>query len=131
MFAIFSLEGKNLPFGGVILSSRRNLLLLRGITLSPDPPLRNLPFAISIGKTGLFAFFLGIVTFLTTLSFGGVNLPLRENALFREQHSLNLLVSFSLGEVNLPHRGVSLYAAFSLGGMNPFLGSSSCLLGKV
>ena len=68
LFAIFYLGGKNLPFGGVILSFGRNLLLLRGTTLSPDPHLGNLPSALSLGKIGLFAFFLGKVTFPTTLS---------------------------------------------------------------
>ena len=69
------------------------LLLHRGATQSLDPPLGNLSFAIS----------LGIITFLITLSFRGVNLPLGEKALFLEEHSLNLPVSFSLRVVNLPH----------------------------
>ena len=120
-FAIFSLEGNNLPFRGVIISYDRNLLLLRGTNLSPDPPLGNLPLALSLRKTGLFAFFLGTVTFLTTLSFGGVNLPLREKALFLEEHSLNLPTSFSLGIVNLPRGGVSLSTSFSFRGTNPYL----------
>ena len=37
---------------------------------------------------------------------------------FLEEHSLNLLASFSLGEINLPHEGVGLSTTFSLGGMN-------------
>ena len=79
---IFSIGGKDLPFGGVILSSGKNLLLLRGTTLSLYPSLKNLPSALSLGKTGLFTFFLGKLTFPTTFSFGGVNLPLGEKALF-------------------------------------------------
>ena len=34
LFVIFSLEEKNLPFRGLILSSGRNIFLLRGTTLS-------------------------------------------------------------------------------------------------
>ena len=68
LFAIFYLGEKNLPFGGVILSFGKNLLLLRGTTISPDPHLGNMPSALSLGKIGLFAFFLGKVTFPTTLS---------------------------------------------------------------
>ena len=45
-----------------------------------------------------------------------------EKALFLEEHYLNLPTSFSLGVVNLPHGGVSLSTAFSLGGTNPSLG---------
>ena len=105
---IFSHGEKILPFGGVILSSCRNLLLLRGTTLSLDPPLGNLPSAISLGT----------ITFPITLLFGGVNLPLREKTLFLEEHSLNLPVSFSLGAVNLPHGEVVLSATFSLRGTN-------------
>ena len=79
---IFSLGGKNLPFGPVILSSGINLLLLRGTTLSLNPPLGNLPSTLSLGKISLYAFFLGIVTFPIALSFRGVNLPLKEKALY-------------------------------------------------
>ena len=118
--AIFSLEEKNLPLGQVILSSYRNLLLLRRTTLSPYPPLGNLPSALS----------LGIVTFPTTLSFRGVNLPLGEKALFLEEHSLNLPASFSLGEVNLPHGEVVLSATFSLRGMNSSSGESVLRFGE-
>ena len=75
-----SFLGKILPFGGVILSSYRNLILLRGTTLSPDPPLGNLPFSISLGT----------ITFPVALSFRGVNLTLGEKALFLEEHSLNV-----------------------------------------
>ena len=107
LFAIFSLGEKILPFG-VILSSYRNLLLLRGATLSPDPPLGHLPSIISLGT----------VTLPITLSFRGVNLPLGEKAFFLEEHSLNLPVLFSLGAVNLPHGEVSLSTPFSLRGMN-------------
>ena len=35
--------------------------------------------------------------------FGGVNLPLGEKARFLEEHSLNLLASFSLRVMNLPY----------------------------
>ena len=35
------------------------------------------------------------------LPFGGVNLPLGEKTLFLEEHSRNLLASFSFGAVNL------------------------------
>ena len=70
--AIFSPEEKILPFGGVILSSYGNLLLLRGKTLSSDPPLGHPPSALS----------LGIVTFLVALSFREVNLPLGKKAFF-------------------------------------------------
>ena len=115
--AIFSLRGKNLPFGRVILSFGKNLLLLRGTTLSSHPPLGNLTLALFLGKTGLFAFLLKTVTFPTTLSCGGVNLPYREKVLFLKEHSLNLSTSFSLEAVNLPHGGVGLSTAFSLGGM--------------
>ena len=87
----------------MILSSCRNLLLLRGTTLSSDPPLGNLPYALSLGT----------VTFLAALSFRGVNLPLREKALFLKEHSLNLPISFSLGEV-------VLYATFSQGTNSSF-----------
>ena len=97
----------------------KNLLLLRGTTLSLDSPLGNLLSARSLRKTGLFAFFLRIVTFPTTLSFGGVNLPFGERALFHEEHYLNLPASFSLGVVNLPRGGVSFSENFSMGGMNP------------
>ena len=83
---IFSLREKILSFGGVILSSCRNLLFLRGTTLSPDPPLRLLPFALSLVT----------ITFPTALSFRGVNLPLEKKDLFLEEHSMNLHVSFSL-----------------------------------
>ena len=62
------------------------------------------------------------VTFPTTLSFGGVNLPLREKSLFLEEHSLNLPASFSLGTVNLSHGRVGLSTTFSLGGTNPSYG---------
>ena len=106
--AIFSLGEKILPFGRVILSSCRNLLLLRGTTLSPDPPLGHLPSALSLGT----------VTFPTTLSFRGVNLPLGKKALFLEERSLNPPVSFSLGAVNLPHGEVVLSTPFSLRGTN-------------
>ena len=61
LYAIFSLRRKNLSFRGVILSSGRSLLSLRGITLSPYQPLGNLPLALSFGITGLFAFFFGTV----------------------------------------------------------------------
>ena len=37
---------------------------------------------------------------------------------FLKEHSLNLLTSFSLGEMNLPHGEVVLSAPFSLRGMN-------------
>ena len=47
-----------------------------------------------------------------------MNLPLRENAFFIEDHSLNMLASFSLRAVNLPHGEVVLFATFSLRGMN-------------
>ena len=63
-------------------------------------------------------FFLGEVTFPEILSFRGGNLPIREQALFLEEHSLNLHASFSLGEMNLPHGEVVLYAPFSLRGTN-------------
>ena len=105
---IFSLREKILPFGGVILSSCRNLFFLRGTTISPYPPLGHLPSALSLGK----------ITFLAAFSFRGVNLPLGKKALFLEEHSLNLLVSFSLGAMNLPHGEVVLYAPFSLRGTN-------------
>ena len=108
LHAIFSLKEKNLPLREVILSSCRNLILLRGTTLSLDPPLENL----------LSAIFLGTITFPTTLSFRGVNLPLREKALFLEGHSLNLPTSFSLGVVNLPHGEMVLSTTFSLRGTN-------------
>ena len=110
--AIFFPREKILPFRGMILSSCRNLLLLRGTTLSPDPPLGHMPFAFS----------LGIITFSTTLSFRGVNLPLGKQAVFLEEHYLNLLVSFSLGAVNLPRGEVVLYAPFSLREMNSSFG---------
>ena len=84
--AIFSPREKILPFGGVILSSYRNLLLLKGTTLSPYPHLGHLPSTLSLRT----------VTFPVTLSFRGVNLPLGEKALFLEEHSLSLPVSFSL-----------------------------------
>ena len=100
LYAIFFLRGKNLR--GTILSSSRNLLLFRGTTLSPYPLLRNLPSALSLGKAGLLTFFLRMVTFPTTLSFKGVNLPLGEKAMFLEEHSLNMPASFFLGVVNLP-----------------------------
>ena len=109
--SIFSL-GKNLPFGGGILTSIGNLFLLRGTTLSLDQHLGNLPSTLSLGKTGLFSFFLGTVTSLTTLSFGGVNLPLGKNNMFLKEHSLNLLASFSLGVVT-PNRGGPFYNLFS------------------
>ena len=48
----------------------------------------------------------------------GVNLPLGEKALFLEERSINLPASFSLGEMNLPHGEVVLYAPFSLRGIN-------------
>ena len=105
---IFSPREKILPFRGVILSSCRNLLLLRGTTLSPDPPLGNLPSALSLGT----------VTFPRALSFREANLSLGEKALFLEEHSLNLPVSFSLGIVNLPLREVILSSTFSQRGMN-------------
>ena len=113
LFAIFSLRGKNLPFGGVILSSSRNLHLLRGATPSLNPPLGNLPLALSLGKIVLFAFFLGTVTFPISLSFRGVNLPLEEKALFLEEHSLNLPASFSPGAMNLSRgKGGPFYSLF-------------------
>ena len=99
---IFYLEEKNLPLEEVIQYSCRNLLLLRGTTLSPDPPLGNLPSALSLGT----------VTFLTAFSFREVNLPLRENALFLEEHSLNQPASFSLGAMNLPYGEVVLFTTF-------------------
>ena len=49
----------------------------------------------------------------------GVNLSLREKTMFLEEHSLNLLASFSLGAVNLFHGRVGLSTTFSLGGKNP------------
>ena len=52
------------------------------------------------------------------LPFKIVNLPLGEKPLFLKEHSLNLLTSFSLREMNLPHGGVGLSTTFSLGGMN-------------
>ena len=52
------------------------------------------------------------------LPFGEVNLPLGEKALFLEEHSLNLLVTFYLEALNLPHGGVDLSKTFSLGGTN-------------
>ena len=52
------------------------------------------------------------------LPFGGVNLPLREKALFLKEHFMNLFMSFSLGALNLPYGGVGLSTTFSLGGMN-------------
>ena len=82
-----------------------------------DPHLGNLPSALSIRKTGLFAFFFGTVTFLITLSFGEVNLLLGEKAMFFEEHSL--LASFSLEAVHIPYGGLGLSASFSLGGTNP------------
>ena len=63
--------------------------------------------------------------------FRGVNLPLGEKALFLKEYFLNLLASFSLEAVNLLRGEMSLSTAISLGGMNRFPGSSSCLLGKV
>ena len=108
LFEIFSHGEKILPFRGVIISSNRNLLLLRGTTLSPNPPLGHLPSALSLGT----------ITFPIALSFRGVNLPLGKKSLFFEDHSLNLPVSFSLGAVNLPHGEVVLYAPFSLRGTN-------------
>ena len=88
------------------ISSNRNLLLLRGTTLSPDPPLGNLP----------------LVTFTTALSFGEVNLPLRKEELFLKEHSLNLPASFSLRAMSLPRGGVEFSIAISLGGTNLSLG---------
>ena len=80
------------------------------------------------GKTGLTegtrpspANSLEEVTFPTTLSFGGVNLPLREKTLFLEEYFLNFPASFFLGVVNLSHGGVGLSTTFSLGGTNPSL----------
>ena len=124
LHAIFSIGEKNLPFGGVILSYGRNLLLLRGTTLSPYPPLGNLSSALPLEKTSLSAFILITVTFPTALSFRRVKrlLPLGEKALFLEEHSLNLLASFTLGLVSLPHGVLALYKAFSLRGMNLSLG---------
>ena len=122
--AIFSLGEKNLPFGGVILSSGRNLLLLRGTTLSTYPPLRNLPSTLSLEKTSLFTFFLGTVTFHAALSFKRAKrlLPLGEKTLFHKEHSLNLPASFSLGIVSLTYGEVTLSTTFSLRGTNAFLG---------
>ena len=101
---IFPPRENILPFGGVILSSYRNLILLKGTTLSPNPPLGHLSSVLS----------LGITTFLTTLSFRGVNLNLGKKALFLEEHYLNLHVSFSLRVVNLPYEEVVISASFSL-----------------
>ena len=103
---------KILPFGGAILSSCRNLLLLRGTTLSIDPPLGHLLFALSLGTE----------TFPAALSLRGVDLPLREKAIFLEVYSLNLHVSFSLGAVNLPHGEVVLSTPFSLRETYSFFG---------
>ena len=47
-----------------------------------------------------------------------MSLPLREISFFLEEHSLNLLASFFLKEMNLPYGGVGLSTTFSLGGMN-------------
>ena len=105
---IFSLEENNQPLGEVILSSCRNLLLIRGTTLSLDPPIGNMLFAISLGT----------VTFPTAFSFRGVNLPLEEKAFFLKEHSLNLPTSFSLGAMDLLHGEVVLFATFSLRGTN-------------
>ena len=81
------------------------------------------------GNTGLsgetclsLAFFLRELTLPVDFSFKGVNLPLREKAIFLKEHSLNLPASFSLGEMNLPHGGVAFSITFSLGGMNSFSG---------
>ena len=52
------------------------------------------------------------------LPFGGVDLPLREKALYLEEHSLNLPASFSHEAINLPHEWVDLSTNFSLGGTN-------------
>ena len=109
---IFFLEENNLPHGKVILSSCRNLLFLRGTTLSPYPSLGNLPSALSLGT----------ITFPTTLSFREVDLPLGEKVLFLEEHSLNLPTSFSLGVVNQPRGEVVLSATFSLRGTNSSFG---------
>ena len=137
LFAIFSLVEKTLPFREVILSSSRNLLLLRGTTLSPYPPLGNLPSALSFGKTGLFAFFLEKVTFPTALSFGAMNLPLREKVLFLEEHSLNLPSSFYLGAINLPlgekalfleEHSLNLPRSFSLRAVNLPFGEKALFL---
>ena len=104
MSTIFSLEEKNQRLGEVILSSSRNLLLIKGTTLSLDPPLRNMLSTLSLGT----------VTFPTALSFRGVNLPLREKALFLKEHYLNLPTSFSLGEMDLLHGEMVLSTTFSL-----------------
>ena len=74
-----------------------------------------LSHVFSLGELKLFAIF---SLEEKNLPFGGVNLPLREKALFLKKHSLNLLVSFSLGAVNLPHGWVDLSTTFSLGGAN-------------
>ena len=58
-----------------------------------------------------------------------MNLSLREKALFLEEHSLNLPASFSFGEMNLPHGGMSLSTTFSLGRMNSF-GESALPFGE-
>ena len=87
------------------------------------------PFPRKIGLIGgiclSHVFFLGEVNLSVIFSleeknlpFGEVNLPLGENALFLEEHSLNLLVSFFLGALNLPYGGVGLSTPFSLGRTN-------------
>ena len=80
------------------------------------PPFGNIGL---IGETCLSpAFFLGEFTFHEILSFRRRDLSFGEQAIFLEEHSLNLLASFSLGEMNLPHGGVGLSTTFSLGRMN-------------
>ena len=112
LFAIFSLEKKNLPLGEVKLSLV-NIILYLG---EMGPPFGNIGLS---RETCLFlAFFLGELTFLVILSFRGVNLSLGKKALFLEEHSLNLPALFSVGAVNLPHGEVVLSITFSLRGTN-------------
>ena len=112
LFAIFSIEEKNLPLGEVKLSLV-NIIMYLG---EMGSPFGNIGLS---GETCLSpTFFLGELTFPVILSFRGVNLPLGEKALFLNEHSLNLPTSFSRGEMNLPHGGMGFFITFSLGKMN-------------
>ena len=94
---IFSLKENNLPLEEVKLSLVNFILYLGEM----GPPFGNIGLS---GETCLSpAFFIGELTCPAILPFGGVNLPLGEKTLFLKDHSLNLLESFSLGEMNLPH----------------------------
>ena len=114
--SIFPFKEKNLPLREVKLSLVNFILYLGEMS----PPFGNI--GLSRGTCLSLAFFLRELTFPEILSFRGVNLPLEEQALFLEEHSLNLPASFSLGEMNLPHGEVVLSTPFSLRGTNLFYG---------